>query len=238
MSNGIQLVTRRCFFIVCGGAADEKEGEGAWVRIRFLSGSQQPPKGVTFSVEYPYRLTAAHWLKLIAWAAAEELALENLGIGQGRGVLRGGDPRPEHIPSPPGKGDHGAAPGHPGCCLSWLGRRAHLAIRHSMPNPSSRAGVLGFQKRTPHPPRHTAATLLLNERGANLRDVQTLLGHKSLATGALHLSIANNFAHWSGASDCTGSLSFSLFLFHEQVRPKGGKGRRDGSYESFLNRHP
>ena len=27
-----------------------------------------------------------------------------------------------------------------------------------------------------HPLRHTAATLLLNERGANLRDVQTLLG--------------------------------------------------------------
>ena len=28
-------------------------------------------------VEYPYRLLA-HWLKLIAWAAAEELALEIL----------------------------------------------------------------------------------------------------------------------------------------------------------------
>jgi site-specific recombinase XerD len=27
-----------------------------------------------------------------------------------------------------------------------------------------------------HPLRHTAATLLLNERGANLRDVQALLG--------------------------------------------------------------
>jgi integrase len=30
-----------------------------------------------------------------------------------------------------------------------------------------------------HPLRHTAATLLLNERGADLRDVQTLLGRES-----------------------------------------------------------
>jgi integrase/recombinase XerC len=35
-----------------------------------------------------------------------------------------------------------------------------------------------------HPLRHTAATLLLNERSANLRNVQKLLGHKSLATTA------------------------------------------------------
>jgi integrase len=37
-----------------------------------------------------------------------------------------------------------------------------------------------------HPLRHTAATLLLNERGANLRDVQALLGHKSRNNRALH----------------------------------------------------
>jgi site-specific recombinase XerD len=35
-----------------------------------------------------------------------------------------------------------------------------------------------------HPLRHTVATLLLNQCGANLRDVQVLLGHKSLVTTA------------------------------------------------------
>jgi integrase/recombinase XerC len=34
-----------------------------------------------------------------------------------------------------------------------------------------------------------AATLLLNERGANLSDVQALLGHKSLATTARYTHI-------------------------------------------------
>jgi site-specific recombinase XerD len=40
-----------------------------------------------------------------------------------------------------------------------------------------------------HPLRHTAATLLLNECGANLRDLQILLGHKSLTTTARYSQV-------------------------------------------------
>jgi site-specific recombinase XerD len=45
-----------------------------------------------------YRRT---WLKAIAWAAAESLALETLP-SERQGLLRGGNSRPERFPSPPG----------------------------------------------------------------------------------------------------------------------------------------
>ncbi|RYD79660.1 MAG: hypothetical protein EOP84_12750, partial [Verrucomicrobiaceae bacterium] len=35
---------------------------------------------------------------------------------------------------------------------------------------------------TAHGLRHSAASLLLNERGRNLRELQDLLGHKNLST--------------------------------------------------------
>ena len=47
----------------------------------------------------------------------------------------------------------------------------------------------GVRTITAHALRHTAATLLLNERGAHLRDVQALLGHRSLATTARYTRV-------------------------------------------------
>ena len=48
---------------------------------------------------------------------------------------------------------------------------------------------IGVPQITAHCLRHTAATLLLNERDKNLREVQTLLGHKSLATTARYTHV-------------------------------------------------
>ena len=42
---------------------------------------------------------------------------------------------------------------------------------------------------TAHGLRHSAANLLLNERGRNIRELQELLGHRSLATTARYTHI-------------------------------------------------
>jgi Phage integrase family len=59
-----------------------------------------------------------------------------------------------------------------------------------------------------HALRHTAATLLLNERGANLRDVHTLLGHKSLATIARYARSWQKGDHLKLLKTKTGWLGF------------------------------
>ena len=61
----------------------------------------------------------------------------------------------------------------------------------------------------PRPLDALAATLLLNERGANLRDVQALLGHKSIATTARYTqSIPSGCARSWETSGCIHSRFF------------------------------
>ena len=62
-----------------------------------------------------------------------------------------------------------------------------------------------------HPLRHTAATLLLNERGANLRDMQALLGHKHRNNSTLYARRFRAAPHGRGKSSTTlVALSFPL----------------------------
>lgn len=68
----------------------------------------------------------------------------------------------------------------------------HLAtgtVRHFMRGAKGKAGIQG--KCTPHTLRHTYATRLLKS-GANVRDIQQLLGHSSLAITETYLHVVQD----------------------------------------------
>lgn len=71
-------------------------------------------------------------------------------------------------------------PGRDGGAFSKQAFNRHLAA-------ACRAS--GVEIITAHGLRHIAANVLLNERGRNIRELQELLGHRSLATTARHTHI-------------------------------------------------
>lgn len=71
-------------------------------------------------------------------------------------------------------------PGRDGGAISNQAFNRHLAA-------ACRAS--GIDIITAHGLRHSAANLLLNERGRNIRELQELLGHRSLATTARYTHI-------------------------------------------------
>jgi len=54
--------------------------------------------------------------------------------------------------------------------------------------------LIGLRKFSPHMLRHTMATLLIGH-GASLKTVQDLLGHASLSTTNIYLSVLSDFLY-------------------------------------------
>src|SRR5579871_1175659 len=90
---------------------------------------------------------------------------------------------------------------------AWIGGRrigylfpaekgdGHLSVRtvqRVLKRAGKAAGLPNWQvprKCTPHKLRHTYATTLLNEAGANIRELQQLLGHSSVATTEVYAHV-------------------------------------------------
>jgi site-specific recombinase XerD len=66
-------------------------------------------------------------------------------------------------------------------CLRGI-RESHFPIARSICGCAPLAGRSGVGEITAHGPRHSAATILLNHVGKDLREIQELLRHKNIRT--------------------------------------------------------
>jgi integrase/recombinase XerD len=74
------------------------------------------------------------------------------------------------------------------------GRLSNRAVQRMFQSVARKAGIAGVdqpRKVTPHKLRHTYATTLL-EKGANIRELQELLGHSSVATTEIYTHVVTS----------------------------------------------